>query len=244
MKRLLVGALLFASTLFGTEGQKEFIVGVENIEYFPQFSNDNGEYKGFARELLDEFAKDKGYKFTYEPLPIKRLLEMFLRGRVDFKYPDNIYWAQDEKKDKKLIYSEPVVEYIDGVVVAPEKVGKTTLAKLGTIRGFTPFEYMEDIKKGTTELNEASNMSSLLSMGIVGKIDGVYVNVAVARYVLNEQLKKPNALVFDKNLKHTKSNYHFATIKHEAVMKEFNDWMKLRADWIKTTKKKYKLTLE
>ncbi|MBF0441893.1 MAG: hypothetical protein HQK54_08325, partial [Oligoflexales bacterium] len=83
---------------FGGE-KKEFIVGVQDfIGYLPESDYSNMEYKGFARELLDMFAKEKGYAFTYKAFPLKRLYDSFVHGSVDLKYPDNSYWSTDVKK--------------------------------------------------------------------------------------------------------------------------------------------------
>lgn len=59
---------------------KEFIIGVEDVSYFPLFDFKTHR-NTFSRELLDTFAKSKGYKFTYLPLPIKRFERWLMVSR-------------------------------------------------------------------------------------------------------------------------------------------------------------------
>ena len=40
----------------------EYDIGVEDIEYYPIYAKRDGIYAGYARELMDEFAKKEGHK--------------------------------------------------------------------------------------------------------------------------------------------------------------------------------------
>lgn len=237
----LAGIILSVSILGAN--QKTFIIGVENIQYYPQYSNENGEYNGYARELLDTFAKDKGYTFTYEPLPVKRLFGLFLKGAYDFKYPDNPHWSAKDKEGKNVVYSSPVVDYIDGVMVKPENKGKgkESIKTLGLVMGFTAFEYLGDIEAKKMKTAENKNFTALLKQADLGRIDGAYANVAVAQHQLREVLKKPNALVFDPSLPHSKDSYRLSTIAHPTVIEEFNAWMESNKPNVQAIKDKFKV---
>jgi len=225
----------------GTLLSKTFIIGVENIKYYPHYSNENGEYSGYARAVLDAFAEKKGYTFIYNLMPVKRLYGEFLSGKVDFKYPDNPLWMGDAKKGKKIEYSKPVAEYIDGVMVLKEnkKKGKSFLKNLGTVRGFTAWKYLDEMKKGKIKFHENSTFEGLLKQVILGRIDGAYINVAVAEYQLNKILNKKGSLVFDSSLPFEKDNYYLSSIKHSDILEEFNFFLKKEKKLIKSLKKKY-----
>ncbi len=61
LKKVLSAVLVAILSTAGTAmGNANFTVGVENINYYPQYTYENKEYKGYARELLDLFAKSKG----------------------------------------------------------------------------------------------------------------------------------------------------------------------------------------
>ncbi|OUR94971.1 hypothetical protein A9Q81_14500 [Gammaproteobacteria bacterium 42_54_T18] len=220
-----------------------FIVGVENLEYYPLYEYKDGQYKGLAQTMLDQFGKDKGHTFEYKPFPVLRLTKYFVEKAVDFKFPDNEYWAKDAKLGHTVVYSDPVMEYTDGVLVIPERKGKGIdgFKKLGTVRGFTPWTYMSLIKSGSITVNEGNSLNAVVKQALNNRVDGAYFNVSVAKYFLEHQLKKPNVLVFDESLPHTTSNYHLSSIKHPNIIKQFNAWQIEQAGWILDKRREYGL---
>lgn len=233
---LLVCATLVTSAWAGT-----YTVGAESTSYAPYYTTQGGNWTGYAREVLDAFAKESGHTFVYKPRPVKRLLGEFVEGKLDFKFPDNPYWGQDAKKGNGVVYSEPVAPYVDGVLVRPDRkgAGKDQLKTLGTVLGFTAWDYLGDIKSGAIRLRENTNMTSLLKMALAGKVDGVYANPAVVRYQLRKMGEGEDALVLDADLPHTRSAYHLSTIRHPEVIDQFNQFLKSKADWIAQLQAKY-----
>jgi len=220
-----------------------FTIGVEAQKYYPQFDNENGDvYFGFARDLLDMFAKEKGYQFAYKIRPVKRLFHEFVEKQAyDFKYPDNPVWQSGMKKGKNVVYSDSVVKYIDGVMVLTENLSKdlTTFKSLGTVRGFTPYPFLDLIEKKKVKLNENNNFLSLLKMVMAKRIDGAYINVSVARHNLKEILKKSDAIVFNPKLPHIKDSYYLSSIKQPTVIAEFNEFLVNKKAQIDQLKEKY-----
>ena len=243
--RLVVLSLALVLVLPGLLGAqaKVFKIGVENSQYYPHYTTDNGNYQGFARDVLDAFAKSKGYVFEYKPVPVNRLFSYLINGSVDFKYPDNEFWQGDLKKNLNLVYSDPVVDYVDGVVVlaANKGKGKANLKNLGTMRGFTVWEYLDDIKAGTIKLNENDDMVALINQTLIGRVDGVYSNVAVMGYLMREKVKQPAAIVYDPDLPHTKGSYKLSSIKYPAVVKEFNEFLVVNKALVKKLKDQYQI---
>lgn len=205
-----------------------YVVGVENIEYFPQYTYRDGEYGGFGRAVLDAFAKARGYRFEYRALPVSRLFATFVAGDVDLKYPDNAYWSADMKKGYAVVYSDPVVAYIDGVSVLPGQAGKgpDAIRTLGIVRGFTAWDWQDRIAAGKVEVQENNSFTALLEQTLVGRVDGAYGNVAVVNHLLSSVVKRPGMLAFDPGLPHTRSHYHLSSIRHPQLVAEFNSWMK------------------
>lgn len=54
--RIVVAAFAAALCVATTAEAKTYMVGVENIDYFPQYRGSTTQYEGFARELFDAFA--------------------------------------------------------------------------------------------------------------------------------------------------------------------------------------------
>ncbi|MBF0099650.1 MAG: transporter substrate-binding domain-containing protein [Desulfobacterales bacterium] len=225
---------------------KQLTIGVEELEYYPHYTSNGGVYKGYAREFFDEFAKSKGYTIQFKSLPVKRLYKEFLNGDIDFKYPDSPYWQQDLKKEKSIQYSNAVADYIDGVMVLPENKGNglDKLNNLGTMMGFTAWDYLDLINSQKIKLSENNTFTGLLQQVIIKRIDGAYVNVAVANYQINEVLKKPGILVFNANLPHTKGAYFCSTIKHPEIIKEMNTFLSERKTLVDELQKKYQVNIE
>lgn len=244
MLRRLFTPLILAATVFSLSRPalaEHFVIGVEDIDYMPHYGlTDKGDYKGFARDLFDAYAADRGHQFEYRPLPVNRLFHELIDGKLDFKYPDNAYWQAEIKTGRSVVYSEPVVNYIDGVMVLPENKGKTAdnIRTLGTVRGFTAFEWLDRLKAHTTVLEENPNFSGLMFQALTKRVDGAYANVAVAYNTL-DGMKKTGGLVFDPGLPHTQSSYKISTIKRPDIIADFNAWMKskpevvakLKAQW-------------
>ena len=233
--------LLFISALIYAGENKTFTVGVEKLNYYPQYHFQDGEYTGLGREILDAFAQSKGYTFLYKARPIARLHREFSRGLFDFKYPDNPAWGSDLKQNAKLFYSNPVNTYIDGVMVLPENRAKT-ISKgytLGTVAAFTPEAFVDDIESGKVSLKENTNFTALLKMVLNNRVDGAYINIDVGYYQLKEIIGKEKALVFDETLPFTQGVYRLSTVKHPEVIEEFNLFLKVENELVDGIIKKY-----
>lgn len=239
--------LIFFSIFFSpntSAKEQTYSVGVETLQYFPQYTYTNGEYGGFGRAILDAFAQKKGYKFNYVARPVARLNAEFLTGdRFDFRYPENSHWTQEMKKDKNIIYSSPVVEFIDGVMVKPNNKGAgiNKLKTLGTVRNFTPWPYLKMKGRSKPKIVENDSFLSLLEMTLLDRIDGAYINVYVAQYQLKHVFNKPNTLVFDPKLPYLKGAYHLASIKHADIIAEFNQFMSQETKLVNQLKKKFEV---
>lgn len=236
-KALVFGGLLALST--SSYSQTNFVVGTENLEYLPFTTTQQGLVSGYFKELLDKFAASKGYSFTIKPLPVQRLLHNLLTDKVDFKIPDHPLWGGQAKQGKSITYSDATTRYVDGVLVMPanQGKGKAGLKSIATVKGFTPFIFLDDINSGTLKLREALHLKSIISMTQAGRADGAFANVTVAERYMNDVLKQPGALVYDTSIPAAESDISLSTIKHAKVIDEFNQFLKDNADWVNQLKK-------
>ena len=135
---------------------------------------------------------------------------------MDFKIPANEYWQSDIKKSKNLTisYSDPVVNFIDGVMVLPENIGGgvAEINSLGGVAGFTPWSYLGQINSGAIKVKENNSITGILGQGILGRVQGVYINIDVGKYYLNNELNASDKLVFDEALPHIKSSGSFENL--------------------------------
>jgi len=243
MVRLLVAMLMFQLGFGAAQAGPSYVVGVEALNYYPHYSDEGKQYSGFSRDLLDTFAKSKGYTFEYKILPVARLYESFFAGELDFKYPDNVLWQESKRKGMSIHYSDPVVSYTDGVFVLPinKSKGIEKLKTLGTVRGFSPWDYMGLIESGQIKIQEVNSFQQSLLQGINGRVDGVYMNVEVGNHQLSDVIKLPGALVFDDALPNSQGFYTLSSTKNAAVIAEFNQFLIERSAEVAALKDKYEL---
>ncbi len=239
----LFSALFFVFALEVTAGN--YVVGVEALKYYPLYEGKGSSYKGYARELIDEFGKANGHKFTYKAVPVKRLFSEYLAGNMDFKYPDNSKWASGMKQGHTIAYSDSTVEYIDGIMALPSNTALNVenFKNIGTLRGFTPWIYMDDISKGSMKLSESNDLKALISMTESGRVQGAYFNLVVADYYMKNTMKKPGLLTFNKSLPHTKDHFSLSSFKHPKVIAEFNAFLKEKKSLVDKLKDKYQVRL-
>jgi hypothetical protein len=221
----------------------ELTVGVERIDYPPFGSFRHGDYEGYARDLLDSFAIEYGYAMTYVPLPVKRLYQEFLETRtLDLKFPDSPDWHPSRRKGLHIVYSAPVCSYTDGILVRPENLGKGmgAIKTLGILAGFKPWLLTPPITPRSIKVSENASVSGLLGKGLMGRVDGVYVNEQVARQLLKE-MGRPDQLVLDPCLPHITDSYRLSSIKRRLVMWEFDRFLKKSSQLVDALKRKHGL---
>ncbi|MBG6290240.1 MULTISPECIES: substrate-binding periplasmic protein [Pseudomonas] len=219
-----------------------YVVGVENLPFAPHYSTDaQGNYQGFARDVLDLFASSSGISLEYRPLPVDALLPALLSGEVDLKYPDNPDWAPEQKAGKNLRYSQPVTQYVDGVLVAPERLGQGigALKRLALVEGWTPRGYEVPIQAGQISLAPSADLRQMVHTALKRQADGAYFNVVVATYYLDNIRAKPGALVFDPSLPHTRSAFHLSTVRQGDLIQRFDRFLVDHAKEVAALKAKY-----
>jgi len=224
MKYGICGAAILAAVVLAPVAEaRDLVVGVEAIDYSPVYGLVDGRFIGAAREILDAFAEAKGHRLTYQPLPVKRLLAELIHGGIDLKFPDSPDWQQAMRQGQVISYSKPVIAYVDGTVVSRDKLGGGVEAihRLGTVSGFTPYAWSARIKSGAVDLKENPNFDQLLRQVQTGRVDGAYVNIAVALYAADPSM----GLAFDRDLPHIAESYRLSSGKAPEVIAEFDDWL-------------------
>lgn len=203
-----------------------FVIGVEDIDYAPIMSTAGGDFRGYARDLLDQFARRQGHSFEYRALPTRRLTLEHANGRLDAVFPDNPHWKSDAKQGQTLTYSEPAVPFQD-VVMVPTAQRALTPRELGIVRGFTPKRFAPLIEAGQLHVTEAGDPEQLVRMALAGRVDGVHLALPVARHQL-VQLGQPGALVPTTTLPPARYEFHYrlSSLKHPELIHQFDRFLR------------------
>ncbi len=222
-----------------------YVVGVENLPFYaPHYHYDaQGEYRGFAREVLDAFAADSGLTLQYKPLSAVQLLSALRSGEIDFKYPDSPHWAQAQKAGMTLHYSQAVVDYVDGVLVAPGRQGRSLddVRRLSLVQGWTPRGYEQRIDSGQIRLDYSDDLRQMIRQALKQDTDGAYFNVVVATHYLDNIRARPGALVFDPKLPHTRGSFHLSSSRHPQLVARFDRFLGERAAQVAALKDQYRV---
>jgi polar amino acid transport system substrate-binding protein len=213
LKRTTVDLLLPVLLLVSSCGAKatELVMGVEDLPYLPYYSVEQGE----SGRAYGGYARE--------------LFDAFAAARGhSIRY-------------RPLPVERLYRELLHGVMVPPEHRTKEKDGplKIGTVRGFTPWPLMPDIDRGTIQLSENNSISGLLRQCIEGRLDGVYLNVEVARFQLKNLLRRSTALVLDDSLPHSRSAYYVSTIRRPGILAELDVWLREHREQVGELRRKW-----
>ncbi len=240
MKPLTASVLLMFPAALHAE--PTYVVGVEQAHFMPHYSvEQTGEYRGFARDLLDAFAAQAGIRLAYRPLPAAELLPALLAGSVDFKYPDSPAWSAADKAGHRLHYSQAAVAYVDGVMVAPRRqgLGIGQLKRLAVVDGWTPRGYEAPIGAGQILPIGSRDLPRMIRQAMLKETDGAYYNIVVAMHYLDHVRTQPGALVFDAGLPHSRGTYHLSSVRHPELIQRFDRFLDEQRDTLVALKAEY-----
>lgn len=223
---------------------EEYRIGVERVDYFPIYSvSAEGQYQGYARDLLDLFAAHAQVRLHYVPLPVRRLYHEYWAGRLDLVFPDNPRWNQGNVAERGVSYSKPVLTFQDVMLVVPDRLGQPpeSFRKLGFISGFTPWKFQREIDAGRVEIHQAPNPEGLIRMALAGYIDAANMAQQVAHYHL-ARLGQPDVLVVEPGLLAVSdSHYHLSSIRHPELIERFDAFLASEHQAVTALKHKYGL---
>ncbi len=221
---------------------QEFVIGVEDVPYYPLFDF-HQEEATFTTELLDQFARNKGYTFRYLPLPIKRFHKWLVDEDIDFKYPDNERWLGNKTNPENLVFSDSTLRLVGGTLVLPKHLDRkvSEMKVIGTLLGFYPTLWIDELNAGKVTIYENSSTMVLIQQALREQIDGLTLDPAVVEYHL-QRLGRGGELVINTNYRHQLYDYHLSTIKHADIIAQFNVFLKQNQDFIQSLHKKYQLT--
>ncbi len=226
MKGFLASLLLTCS--IPAVAETAYVIGVEQAEFLPHYSGDaNGNFKGFTRELFDRFATHSGVRLVFRVMPADVLLPALLAGEIDAKYPDNPNWSPQAKTGRNLHYSQPVVNYVDGVMVMPRRagLGLDELRRLAVVDGWSPRGFEELIGANRVQVVSSKGLPRMVRQVLRRDAEGAYYTVVVAAYYLNNVRARPGALVFDAGLPHTRATFNLSSIEHRELIERFDRFL-------------------
>jgi polar amino acid transport system substrate-binding protein len=222
-----------------------FTVGVETTDYAPYFYLDlEQKYQGAAREIIDLFSQSQKLELEYHPMPVPRLFNEFVKGRIDLKFPDNPLWSQSLQSDVFVQYSAPVLAVRETLlIIEPTKkyweVDKR-IKLVGTILGFSTPGINDNIKRNEFELINTKKIEQLIHMLVSGRVDAIYFNAEVAIKVAT-QLYPNKQLIAHPKYPAFDYAYHLSSIKHKELITQFDKFLISHAEQVTEIRNRYGL---
>ncbi|MBY0419149.1 MAG: hypothetical protein K2W88_13955 [Pararheinheimera sp.] len=235
--------LLFCGFSCWTLQAKTYVVGIEQLDYYPHYDFKSAQPRGYFFDLMQLYSQWSGDEFIFQALPVKRLYKDAAE-LTDFVYPDNKVWQPnlDVDQDAVKYYSAPVIYTLGATMVLPDKL-QLTMANfkiLANIHGFSPTLWVE-LKSGYKfKILDVPDAESALRMTLRGRVDGANVEYNVAQYHL-AQMKSAKALVMAEYLPFTNLAFHLSSQKHPEQILRFNQFLIEQQDQIQQLKRRYAL---
>jgi hypothetical protein len=232
--------LLLISTEFASADT--YIVGAQNIEYYPHYDFAASNDKGLGWAVLQAFSEHSGHTFVYLSMPVRRLQMEMQKGNVDFVYPDSPRWYNQITKAEEKIFSETIAETLSVTFVKPPSVGKgfDSVKRLAVPFGFTPVEWQQRIDDNLTEITSVEDVYTGFSLLNTGRIDAIDIEYHVGQAVL-ERNPALGEFVIDVTLPHNIVNFRLSTIHHNTLINELNIFLSENTALIDALKKQYRI---
>ena len=235
---------LFLLLVFSTKfvSANTYIVGAQNIEYYPHYDFAAKDDKGLGWAILQAFSEHSGHKFVYLSMPVRRLQMEMLKGNVDFVYPDSPRWYNQITKADEKIFSAPITATLSVTLVKPplESNGVDSVKHLAVPFGFTPVEWQQRIDDKLTQITAVEDVYTGLSLLNTGRIDAIDIEYHVSQAVL-ERNPTLGEFAIDVTLPHNIVNFQLSTIHHSTLINELNSFLSENTSLINAIKRRYKI---
>ena len=227
-----------------------YIIGVEDVAYYPLFDFINSD-DTFTTELFSKFSIEYGYNFKFYPMPVKRFGMWLFEQDIDLKFPDNVRWNESNEENvlsKQVKYSEPVLHLVAGTLTSdPNVQSKADVKVMGTLLGFYPTKWIDEINQGTVTLYESSSTLMLIQQLIKGQLDAINLEPSVVSHYISK-LNKENkhtdnqlSVKVNTNFDYDVYSYHLSSLKHPYLIADFDKFLSENEALINALRRKYKI---
>jgi hypothetical protein len=222
---------------------ERFIVGAQNLSYFPHYDFESDVDKGVGWAILEAFSDVSGHEFIYVDLPIRRLQMELMKGNLDFVYPDNDGWYNSITNTKDKSFSLPLTHAVTGTIVKKKKAGKgiTAIKNLAMPLGFTPVNWQERVNNGDTLLTAVKDVPQAFALLQQEKVDALDLEYHVAQYS-TASLPQYDDITLDLTLPHNEVSFSLSTLEHGSIIDELNSFIRSNPNLIEKIRAKYAIT--
>ena len=242
-------SLLFAlnttaqQTAYPVDSKSVYVIGSENIGYYPHYDFINPEQPGYLSSLLQLFAEQQELELVFVALPNRRLHLALEKGEVDFAYPDNPDWGKKPvNPELSKHFSEPITHALGGTIVHNEQRGKglSAFESLVIPFGFTPIKWQQKIDNNEVRLVQVADAIKALELVQRQRVSGADIEFHVAMHLIDTQ-PQLTSLSLDPDLPFDIVGFRLSTYHHPALLEQLNSFIGNNPTVIMELKKYYGL---
>jgi polar amino acid transport system substrate-binding protein len=234
-------ALLLVVFLSGPLRAERYVIGIEQIDYYPHYDFSQRQQRGYFVDLIQLFSEKTGHLFTFMPLPVKRLYQSSTSD-IDLIYPDNPQWQQYYELGMDKVFSKPVIFTLGSTLVKPEQrhISLEQFRSLAVIHGFVPTKWLALKNQYKYRMVDVPDVASALGLVLKGRLDGATIEYNVAQHYLRS-IAAQDQLVIAEQLPFTQLPFLLSTVKHPKLVAQFDQFLLDYAEQIAALKQKYQL---
>ena len=235
---------LFIGCLFSLNIYADkYVIGAQNLAYFPHYDFASSTDKGVAWSILEAFSEASGHEFVYLSLPIRRLQLELVKGNVDFVYPDNRGWYNSITTSNDKYFSLPLTSAVTGTIVKRQNAGKgiEKIKNLAMPLGFTPVNWQERIDTQRTQITWVTDIQQGLALLYQERVDGLDLEYFVSQRSAPLSYEQ-DAFTLDLTLPHNEIPFSLSTLYHQDIISELNKFISSNPELIDSIKTKYGIT--
>lgn len=221
---------------------ERFIIGAQNLTYFPHYDFESDVDKGVGWAILEAFSEASDHEFIYVSLPIRRLQMELAKGNIDFVYPDNPRWYNSITNTDDKTFSLPLTYTVTGTMVKKDKAGKgiDSIKQLAIPLGFTPVNWQQRINNGDTQLTAVQDIPQGLALLQQERVDALDLEYNVARHSIS-RLSRYDDITLDLTLPHNEIPFSLSTLNNKKVIDELNTFIATNPTLIASIIEKYEI---
>ncbi|BDX08016.1 hypothetical protein MACH26_35370 [Planctobacterium marinum] len=220
-----------------------YVIGSENIGYYPHYDFMNSEQPGYLSSLLKLFAEQYNLELVFVALPNKRLHLALEQGVVDLAYPDNPNWGKKPvNRQLSKFYSQPITQVLGGTIVHTRQKGKglREFKSLVVPFGFTPIKWQQRIDQNEVRLVQVADALKALELVQRQRVSGADIEFHVAMHLIDTHPQLTN-LTLDPGLPYDIVGFSISTYKHPELLKQLDAFIATHPNEILELKQRYGL---
>lgn len=225
--RTLAVCILTLSAAATTSAKEHYRIGTQDFDYSPQYNFTGRKDKGYAWAVFETFAEQNNISFEYVPLPLKRLQSELRKGNVDFVYPDNARWHENEEHHLHgMKFSRALTMAVYGTMVHRQRqeVGLDNFRSVAFPQGFVPTKWQKLYEQKKLQLIETSTAEIAIKMVLRGRADGADIEYSVTQYIL-DKIGRPGEVHMDEALPLTIVGFRLSSIQHKGLLEKFDTFL-------------------